>query len=76
MDMGELEQALVESGFHVLPISLSHAMAVGTLPAVHRDPFDRMIVAQSRLERLRVVTHDRVFGSYGLEQEGIAPVFV
>ena len=76
LDTDDLEQAVVGSGFQPLPISFAHAVAVGGLPPVHRDPFDRMIVAQSRVERLRIVTHDRVFERYGLTGEGILPLFV
>jgi PIN domain nuclease of toxin-antitoxin system len=50
----------------VLSISLEHAMAAGALPGAHRDPFDRMLVAQARVENLAVATADRVFQDYGV----------
>ena len=50
----------------VLSISLEHAMAAGALPGPHRDPFDRMIVAQAQVEDLVVATADRVFRDYGV----------
>jgi PIN domain nuclease of toxin-antitoxin system len=52
------------SGFEPLPISWAHAEVAGALPAHHRDPFDRMLVAQAQVERLTLVTRDQVFGSY------------
>ena len=54
-------------GFDVLPISLSHALRAGSLPPHHRDPFDRMLVAQARLESLTLVTRDQRFAAYGVE---------
>lgn len=49
-----------------LPISLEHALAAGRLPGPHRDPFDRMLMAQAQSDRLLVVTVDPVFGEYGV----------
>lgn len=51
--------------FESLPISIEHAQAAGLLPGPHRDPFDRMLIAQSRLERMPVVGNDPVFRHYG-----------
>ena len=50
----------------VLSISLEHAMAAGALPGPHKDPFDRMLVAQARVDDLMVATTDRVFRDYGV----------
>ncbi len=52
--------------FEVLPISLDHALAAGTLPGPHKDPFDRMLIAQARIEKLRVISIDPVFKQYGV----------
>ena len=52
--------------FEALPISLDHALAAGTLPGPHKDPFDRMLIAQARIEKLRVVSIDSVFKQYGV----------
>ena len=52
------------NGFSELPISAVHAAAAGVLPRIHDDPFDRMLVAQSRLEGLVCVTRDPVFDEY------------
>ena len=56
---------VAQSGFVPLPISLHHAAVAGELPPHHRDPFDRMLVAQARLERLTLVSHDRRLEPYG-----------
>jgi PIN domain nuclease of toxin-antitoxin system len=61
------EAGVVESGFEKLPIHFSHAQAVGRLPPYHRDPFDRMLVAQAMIEDLTLVTHDRRFKKYAVE---------
>jgi len=59
--------AVVESGFEELPVRLTHAEAVGELPWHHKDPFDRLLVAQAVAEKLTLVTRDRVFGKYGVK---------
>lgn len=61
-----IEDAVVESGFEELPVLLAHAEHVGHLPWHHRDPFDRLLVAQSLVERLTLVTRDDVFERYGV----------
>jgi PIN domain nuclease of toxin-antitoxin system len=62
---GELHEAVVSGdGFEALPISLEHADAAGQLPPHHRDPFDRMLVAQAQSEGLTVVTRDLAFEDY------------
>ena len=57
----------VASGFHMLPVEWEHAAAVETLPLHHRDPFDRLLVAQAMAENLTVVTGDALFRSYGVK---------
>lgn len=52
--------------FEPLPISADHALAAGQLPGPHRDPFDRMLMAQARTESAEVVTTDPVFRAYGV----------
>jgi PIN domain nuclease of toxin-antitoxin system len=76
IELDDLEDAIVKSGFQPLPIAVQHAIRVGRLPDVHRDPFDRMLVAQASIEELRLITHDRVFERYGLSAEGLPPIFV
>lgn len=52
---------LEQNGFRLLPITLPHLTIVATLPFHHRDPFDRLLIAQARAEALRVVTSDPAF---------------
>ena len=51
--------------FMELPISLAHAETAATLPPHHADPFDRLLVAQARVEGATIVTHDRALEPYG-----------
>ena len=50
-----------------LPISMGHALHVSSLPDHHRDPFDRILVAQSELEHLPILTGDPLIAQYGVE---------
>lgn len=61
---GSFEDAVVESGFSRLPLTFPHAEALADLPYHHRDPFDRMLIAQARHEGLSIVTADQAFRSY------------
>lgn len=76
IELDDLENAIARNGFRSLPIGFRHAMTAGRLPAVHRDPFDRMLVAQASVEELRIVSHDRVFERYGLSAEGLPSIIV
>jgi PIN domain nuclease of toxin-antitoxin system len=60
--------AKVRDGLRVLSIEWPHAAAVERLPFHHSDPFDRLIIAQAHAERLAVVTKDKVFRKYGVEE--------
>jgi PIN domain nuclease of toxin-antitoxin system len=62
-----LEAGVVASGFERLPITFAHAEEAAALPPHHKDPFDRMLVAQARVENLVLVTHDRQLASYEVE---------
>lgn len=57
----------IDSGLRMLAIDWTHAAAVERLPFHHRDPFDRLLVAQAQAESLAVVTNDRVFRKYGVQ---------
>ncbi len=54
-------------GWRLLPITASHTSAAGQLPKLHRDPFDRMLVAQSLTEGLPLVTRDEALLAYGID---------
>ncbi len=56
---GDLEAVVIEEGFTTLPISFKHATETHSLPPIHSDPFDRMLVAQARVEALHLLTADR-----------------
>jgi PIN domain nuclease of toxin-antitoxin system len=62
-----VEQAANESGFLELPVTFRHAERVAALPAHHRDPFDRLLIAQAEAEELTLVTRDAVFQRYAVE---------
>jgi PIN domain nuclease of toxin-antitoxin system len=56
--INELPQALVDAAFQELPVSIAHSLGAAGLPLLHRDPFDRLLIAQARHERLTLVTRD------------------
>jgi len=59
-----LPSLLQKARFTILPITMIHALAAGALPGPHRDPFDRMLIAQGKIEQLPIVTSDRAFKKY------------
>jgi len=59
-----LAEELREHRFQELPVRVDHALLAGALPEHHRDPFDRMLIAQAILEDLTLVTRDRIFEKY------------
>ncbi|MCA1851278.1 MAG: type II toxin-antitoxin system VapC family toxin [Beggiatoa sp.] len=59
-----LNEHLRREGFKPVAISLPHALAAGRLPGPHKDPFDRMLIAQARLEGFTVVASDPIFQRY------------
>jgi PIN domain nuclease of toxin-antitoxin system len=61
---GPFAEAVDDSGFERLLVDFRHAAAVAELPPHHGDPFDRMLIAQARVEGLTLVTHDRKFEPY------------
>jgi len=65
LDLGELRPALSEMGFVELPVTGAHAERLVALPPIHKDPFDRMLIAQSLSEPLILLTNDDVLGGYG-----------
>jgi PIN domain nuclease of toxin-antitoxin system len=60
-----LVRALAQSGFSELPVTAAHAARVAGLPAIHRDPFDRLLVAQSLAEPMTLLTNDAALVRYG-----------
>lgn len=64
----ELPDLMDRNGFEILPITMAAATSVKNLPAIHGDPFDRMMVAQAKLEGLEIISRDPIFESYGLKR--------
>jgi PIN domain nuclease of toxin-antitoxin system len=54
--------------FQLLPISVEHALRAGLLPGSHRDPFDRMLIAQAQTENLPILSKEVIFDAYGLRR--------
>jgi PIN domain nuclease of toxin-antitoxin system len=59
-----LRRSLLDNGYKELSIQAEHALAAGGLPALHKDPFDRMLIAQARLEGLLLLTADAQIAAY------------
>jgi len=62
----DLPGCLANQQFQSLDIAVLHAQRAGRLPGDHRDPFDRMLIAQAQIEDLPVVTNDEIFDKYGV----------
>jgi len=65
VDLALLRRALSEMGLVELPVTGAHAERLVDLPPIHKDPFDRMLVAQSLSEPLLLLTNDAALGAYG-----------
>lgn len=63
-DLDELAKAVRDTGFTELAVTMMHTLRLRELPAHHRDPFDRILVAQALEEGLTLVTHDPVLAGY------------
>ncbi len=58
---------ITDNSLSVLPVHLAHALRVHDLPNHHRDPFDRLLAAQSLIEELPIISRDPCFGPYGVD---------
>lgn len=63
--IADLDSILAVQGFAGLPIEVRHGQIAGALPGPHRDPFDRMLIAQAMLESLTLVSNEQAFDAYG-----------
>jgi PIN domain nuclease of toxin-antitoxin system len=63
-----LPRVLRDTGFRELSVKISHTLGKADLPLLHRDPFDRLLVAQARAERLTLITRDRMVSSYPVDR--------
>lgn len=62
----DFPRTIADEGFTGLPISVRDGEAAGRLPGPHRDPFDRMLIAQALAESLTLISNERLFDSYGV----------
>jgi PIN domain nuclease of toxin-antitoxin system len=60
----DLPARVEQAGFYLLPVTADHAWRVRELPNHHRDPFDRLLIAQAQVERLPIFTADSLFDAY------------
>jgi PIN domain nuclease of toxin-antitoxin system len=63
-----IDREVNTNGMTLLPVELEHVLALDTLPAYHKDPFDRLLIAQAQLEGAILVTTDGVFARYGISR--------
>ncbi|MFM2380076.1 MAG: hypothetical protein RLZZ143_2656 [Cyanobacteriota bacterium] len=63
-----IPQQVQLNDMEVLPISLAHLAVVTTLPFHHRDPFDRLLIAQAMVEKMSIISADEIFDSYGISR--------
>lgn len=64
IDPEKLRDRLLVNEYKNVPVTLQHAMAVNELPSIHKDPFDRMLIAQAKFEGMLLVTHDDNVAKY------------
>jgi PIN domain nuclease of toxin-antitoxin system len=62
------QEYLLQSGFESLPVSAEHGIRAGLLPGPHQDPFDRMLIAQAEIEKLFIVSNEKIFDQYGVRR--------
>ena len=63
---GDIAFHVDREGFEELPVSIAHAVAAGSLPLIHKDPFDRLLIGQAQHEQLTIATRDATFLRYGI----------
>ena len=63
----DIETMVMSQGFSVLPIGFDHLRRVAELPQIHKDPFDRLIIAQALCAGIPIATADRRFAAYGVQ---------
>ncbi|EKD39825.1 MAG: PilT protein [uncultured bacterium] len=64
VDPHVLRRSLLDNGYHEMPIHSEHAVAIGALPPIHKDPFDRLLVAQAIVEGITLLTADIQVAKY------------
>lgn len=66
--VADFNRILELAGFKELGISVAHAVRAGNLSGAHKDPFDKMLVAQAQMEKLSIVSVDKIFDKYGVQR--------
>ena len=64
VNVADFRRQILNAGFIELDIGIEHILAVGTLPALHRDPFDRLLIAQANIEHMTLLTADKHMAEY------------
>ena len=68
-DIKEMTEKIYNNGFEILPILPEHIIKLSTLIYLHRDPFDRIIIAQGLTENMAIVSSDKIFDNYGINRK-------
>ncbi len=63
-----LANSLLQQGFTELPITVNHAQRAGALPGLHKDPFDRMLIAQAHAENISLISNEKLFDQYAIQR--------
>ncbi len=63
-----IPQQITANAIEILPVSLAHLSVVATLPFHHRDPFDRLLIAQAMIEQLPIISMDTAFDAYSVKR--------
>jgi len=66
--VSDFSSRMEREGFQLLPISAEHAIRAGLLPVPHKDPFDRMLIAQAQAENTPILSNETIFESYGVRR--------
>lgn len=67
MALHDFKQTIWENGLEVLPISIEHALFVSKLPFHHRDPFDRILIAQATIDNMAIISRDEAMQFYNVK---------
>ncbi len=70
VDPSRLRKMLMQNGYEELPVTAEHALKIESLPVLHKDPFDRMLLAQARAEGMMLLTVDPLIAQY---QDSVLP---
>ena len=71
VDPRQLRDGLIQNGYGELAIRSEHALAVGLLPPIHNDPFDRILMAQAQVENVTLLTTDRTLARYPVPVQAV-----